>query len=79
MRRDCMGAVLLDLDDPSPAIGRLREPLLAPGENGRQGYRIVRPRSTTRSATPGTGKTINPTPITTTLEPSAATAAFRPA
>jgi len=38
MRRYCMGAMLLDLDEPLRVIGRLREPLLAPGENEREGY-----------------------------------------
>jgi predicted GH43/DUF377 family glycosyl hydrolase len=38
MRRYCIGAVLLDLDDPSRVIGRLREPLLTPNENEREGY-----------------------------------------
>ena len=38
MRRYCMGAILLDLDDPLRVIGRLREPLLAPDENERHGY-----------------------------------------
>ncbi len=38
MRKYCIGAVLLDLDDPSRVIGRLREPLLEPGENEREGY-----------------------------------------
>jgi predicted GH43/DUF377 family glycosyl hydrolase len=38
MRRYCMGASLLDLDDPTREIGRLREPLLTPQENEREGY-----------------------------------------
>jgi predicted GH43/DUF377 family glycosyl hydrolase len=38
MRKYCIGAVLLDRDDPSRVIGRLREPLLAPNENEREGY-----------------------------------------
>ena len=29
---------LLDLNDPTRVIGRLREPLLAPNENEREGY-----------------------------------------
>jgi predicted GH43/DUF377 family glycosyl hydrolase len=33
-----MGAFLLDLNDPTRVIGRLREPLLAPNENERVGY-----------------------------------------
>ena len=38
MRKYCIGAFLLDLDDPSKVIGRLREPLLQPNENEREGY-----------------------------------------
>lgn len=38
MRRYCIGASLLDLDDPSKEIGRLEEPLLMPLENEREGY-----------------------------------------
>jgi predicted GH43/DUF377 family glycosyl hydrolase len=38
MRRYCIGAALLDLDDPSKVIGRLAEPLLRPEENEREGY-----------------------------------------
>jgi predicted GH43/DUF377 family glycosyl hydrolase len=38
MRKYSIGAVLLDLDDPSQVIGRLREPLLSPIENERAGY-----------------------------------------
>jgi predicted GH43/DUF377 family glycosyl hydrolase len=38
MRRYCIGAILLDLDDPSKIIGRLTEPLLEPDENEREGY-----------------------------------------
>jgi predicted GH43/DUF377 family glycosyl hydrolase len=38
MRRYCIGAFLLDKDDPSRVIGRLREPLLEPDENEREGY-----------------------------------------
>ncbi len=38
MRRYCLGASLLDLDDPSKEIGRLKEPLLTPNENEREGY-----------------------------------------
>ena len=38
MRRYCLGAMLLDLDDPSKVIGRLPEPLLSPQENEREGY-----------------------------------------
>jgi predicted GH43/DUF377 family glycosyl hydrolase len=38
MRKYCIGAFLLDRDDPSRVIGRLREPLLKPNENEREGY-----------------------------------------
>ena len=38
MRNYCIGAALLDLDDPAKVIGRLREPLLEPLENERDGY-----------------------------------------
>lgn len=38
MRKYCIGALLLDLQDPSRVIGRLRAPLLAPNENEREGY-----------------------------------------
>ncbi len=38
MRKYCIGAFLLDRDDPSQVIGRLREPLLKPNENEREGY-----------------------------------------
>ncbi len=38
MRKYCIGAVLLDLENPSRVIGRLSEPLLAPNENEREGY-----------------------------------------
>ncbi|MGP0073815.1 MAG: glycoside hydrolase family 130 protein [Bryobacteraceae bacterium] len=38
MRKYCIGAFLLDRDDPSKVIGRLREPLLEPNENEREGY-----------------------------------------
>jgi predicted GH43/DUF377 family glycosyl hydrolase len=38
MRTYCIGAFLLDHDDPSKVIGRLREPLLKPNENEREGY-----------------------------------------
>lgn len=38
MRKYCIGAFLLDLDDPRKVIGRLREPLLAPNESERDGY-----------------------------------------
>jgi len=38
MRRYCIGAALLDLEDPSKVIGRLREPLIAPEDHNRDGY-----------------------------------------
>jgi predicted GH43/DUF377 family glycosyl hydrolase len=38
MRQYSIGAFLLDRDDPSRVIGRLREPLLKPNENEREGY-----------------------------------------
>jgi predicted GH43/DUF377 family glycosyl hydrolase len=38
MRKYCIGAFLLDREDPSKVIGRLREPLLKPNENEREGY-----------------------------------------
>tara|TARA_R110002049_G_scaffold176559_3_gene343753 strand:- start:315 stop:1676 length:1362 start_codon:yes stop_codon:yes gene_type:complete len=38
MRRYCIGATLLDLEDPSIEIGRLEEPLLMPLEEEREGY-----------------------------------------
>jgi predicted GH43/DUF377 family glycosyl hydrolase len=38
MRRYAIGALLLDRDDPRRVIGRLREPLLEPDEDEREGY-----------------------------------------
>ncbi len=38
MRKYCIGAVLLDRDDPSRIIGRLKEPLLGPAPDEREGY-----------------------------------------
>lgn len=38
MRKYCIGAVLLDLQDPTKLIGRLREPLLSAEGNEREGY-----------------------------------------
>ena len=38
MRKYCVGAFLLDKDDPSKVIGRLREPLIEPTEGERGGY-----------------------------------------
>jgi predicted GH43/DUF377 family glycosyl hydrolase len=38
MRKYCIGAALLDLNDPGKVLGRLREPLLSPEGSGREGY-----------------------------------------
>ncbi|WP_234733275.1 glycoside hydrolase family 130 protein [Tellurirhabdus bombi] len=38
MRKYAIGVFLLDLNDPSKVIGRLKEPLLSPDENEREGY-----------------------------------------
>ncbi len=38
MRKYCIGAVLLDLHDPTKVIGRLREPLISPEGVEREGY-----------------------------------------
>ena len=38
MRKYCIGAALLDLDDPTKVLGRLREPLLCPEGHEREGY-----------------------------------------
>jgi predicted GH43/DUF377 family glycosyl hydrolase len=38
MRTYCIGAMLLDLDDPSKVIGMLEEPLIVPTEKERDGY-----------------------------------------
>lgn len=38
MRTYRIGAILLDLDDPTKIIGRLREPLLSPAADERNGY-----------------------------------------
>ncbi len=38
MRKYCLGAFLLDLNDPTHVIGRLREPLLSQNESEREGY-----------------------------------------
>jgi predicted GH43/DUF377 family glycosyl hydrolase len=38
MRKYSIGAFLLDREDPSKVIGRLREPLLTPNQNERKGY-----------------------------------------
>ncbi len=38
MRKYAMGAILLDIDDPTRVIGRLETPLLEPNANEREGY-----------------------------------------
>jgi predicted GH43/DUF377 family glycosyl hydrolase len=38
MRQYCIGAMLLDLENPAKVIARLDEPLLAPHDNEREGY-----------------------------------------
>lgn len=38
VRKYCLGACLLDLDDPTKIIGRLKEPLMLPEEKERSGY-----------------------------------------
>ncbi|MDH3307326.1 MAG: glycoside hydrolase family 130 protein [Acidimicrobiia bacterium] len=38
MRRYVLGAILLDIDDPSRVIGQLEDPLLEPDETERDGY-----------------------------------------
>ncbi len=38
LRKYCIGAFLLDRDDPAKVIGRLHEPLLIPNESEREGY-----------------------------------------
>jgi predicted GH43/DUF377 family glycosyl hydrolase len=38
VRKYCLGAFLLDRDDPSKVIGRLREPMLQPNDDEREGY-----------------------------------------
>ncbi|WDP86311.1 MAG: glycosidase [Desulfobacter sp.] len=38
MRQYCIGAVLLDLENPCKVIARLEQPLLAPTEKEREGY-----------------------------------------
>ena len=38
VRNYCMGAALLDRDDPSRVLGRLAEPLLEPDDDERDGY-----------------------------------------
>jgi predicted GH43/DUF377 family glycosyl hydrolase len=38
MRKYCISAFLLDRDDPTKVIGRLRESLIKPNEDEREGY-----------------------------------------
>jgi predicted GH43/DUF377 family glycosyl hydrolase len=38
MRQYCLGAILLDLDDPTRVIGALKEPLIKPEGHAREGY-----------------------------------------
>lgn len=38
MRQYALGAILLDIDDPSQVLGHLREPFLVPNEQERDGY-----------------------------------------
>ena len=38
VRKYCIGAMLLDKDDPSKVMGRLKEPLLSADEKEREGY-----------------------------------------
>jgi predicted GH43/DUF377 family glycosyl hydrolase len=38
MRQYCIGAFLLDLEEPSKVIGRLREPMMTPEPSEREGY-----------------------------------------
>ncbi len=38
MRKYCIGAFLLDLNDPTKILGRTREPIIKPDENEREGY-----------------------------------------
>jgi len=38
MRKYCIGAILLDLEDPTRVIGQLARPLLEPDANEREGY-----------------------------------------
>lgn len=38
MREYCIGAILLDLNDPTRIIGELHEPLIVPNEYEREGY-----------------------------------------
>jgi predicted GH43/DUF377 family glycosyl hydrolase len=38
VRRYCISAILLDLEDPTRIVGRLDKPLLSPHEKEREGY-----------------------------------------
>ena len=38
MRRYCLGAILLDLENPGKVIGHLKDPLIIPNEKEREGY-----------------------------------------
>jgi predicted GH43/DUF377 family glycosyl hydrolase len=38
MRRYCIGASLLDINNPQIEIGRLKDPLIAPNPDEREGY-----------------------------------------
>ena len=38
MRKYCIGAMLLDLEDPSKVLSHLSQPMLSPVENEREGY-----------------------------------------
>ena len=38
MRRYCIGATLLDIDDPTIVLGQLEDPLIEPNEHEREGY-----------------------------------------
>jgi len=38
MRKYCIGALLLDLNDPSKVLSHLKEPLVSPNESEREGY-----------------------------------------
>lgn len=38
MREYTIGAVLLDIDNPEKVIGRMKEPLISPNKNEREGY-----------------------------------------
>jgi CheY-like chemotaxis protein len=38
MRKYCLGAIMLDLNDPTKIIGQITEPILMPNEQEREGY-----------------------------------------